>query len=737
MTIPRSASSRRLAALLAAALLPAAARAQVVLGPARFTVIAPELIRLEYQEKGVFVDEPSVFASERGARFAGYKEERADGRLVIDTGRIRLVYVPDGKPFSAGNLRATVQGADSEWKAGQWSDRSLGGARNLDNTKGPAPMEPGLLTRAGWFALDDSTRPLLKDGWVAARPKDAGLDWYLFGYGRDFKAGLRALTTISGRVPLPRRYALGSWYSRWWPHSEGDYRRIVGEYAAHDFPLDVIVMDMDWHKKDDWSGYTWNKELFPDPAGFLSWVHAQGLFATLNDHIEGSVQPFEERYADFMRALGRDPAKGETAPFDAGDRKHMDALFSTVYAPLEKMGVDFWWLDYWYDEDNKPYNQFNHLRWVNELYYRHSQQDGRRGLIFSRWGDWGNSRQPIHFSGDTYIGWPTLKFQVPFTANAAGAGAFYWAHDVGGYQGKRSPELLARWTQFAAFSAALRLHSMNKPWLDKRPWSYDKDIEDSMRAAYHIRAELFPYTYSSARQVYADSLPLVRPLYLEYPEAEPAYAHPQEYLYGDDFLVAPIVSPGRGAKRVAKQKVWLPEGTWYDWFSGARFAGPLERDFAADISSFPVFARGGAPIPMQPYAPRMTTTPLKTLVVRAYPGEIGKTGAYTLYEDDGISVAYSTGAYALTRLEYRREAGVVEVSISSATGSYAGQPASRSYVVELPGLGDVVSAAIDGRPLPPPSAGSVLARFDLGERDIRHGVVLRVATKGAQPVRSE
>jgi alpha-glucosidase (family GH31 glycosyl hydrolase) len=711
----------------AAFVLAVAAHAQIVLGPARFTVIAPELIRLEYQQDGRFIDDPSLLAIDRSARFSGYRAERSADRLVIDTGRIRLVYVPDGKPFHSGNLGATIAGADSEWRAGRWSDRALGGARNLDNTKGPEPMEPGLLTRAGWRALDDSARPLLKDGWIAARPKDAGLDWYLFGYGRDFKAALKAFAKIAGPAPLPRRYVLGSWYSRWWPHSADDYKRIVGEYAAHDFPLDVLVMDMDWHKKDDWTGYTWNKALFPDPAGFLVWTHAQGLFATLNDHIEGSVQPFEEHYADFMRALGRDPASGETVPFDAGDRRHMDALFSAVYAPLEKMGVDFWWLDYWYDEEAKP---FNHLRWVNEVYYRHSAANGLRGQIFTRWGDWGNHRQPIQFSGDSFIGWPTLKFQVPFTANSGDVGAFYWAHDVGGYQGKRSPELLARWTQFAAFSAALRLHSMNKPWLDKRPWSYDKDIEDSMRVAYHIRSELFPYTYSSVRQVYADSIPLLRPMYVEYPDDARAYEYPQEYLYGGDFLVAPIVSKGKGPRRVAKQKVWLPEGLWYDWFGGARLTGPLEREFSADLGSFPVFARGGVPIPMQPYAPRMTTTPLKNLVVRAYPGEIGKTGAFTLYEDDGLTTAYSTGAFATTRLEYRREADRVEVSISSAAGTFSGQPQRRSYAVVLPGLGGVVSAAADGTPVSAstdPATG--FPRFELGERDIRRGVALRIYIK--------
>jgi alpha-glucosidase (family GH31 glycosyl hydrolase) len=712
------------AAALAAAL---PASAQTAFGGARFTMIAPELIRLEYQPAGKFIDEPSLFAVDRSVRFDGYREERGPGRLVIDTGRIRLVYVPDGKPFSPGNLSATVRngGAESEWKPGMWSARDLGGARNLDGTKGPAPMEQGLLSRDGWRLLDDSSRPLLEDGWAAARPADAGLDWYLFGYGRDYKAGLRALTLISGPAPMPRKYVLGSWYSRWWPHSAKDYRRIVAEYKEHDFPLDVVALDMDWHLKEDWTGYTWNRTLFPDPEGFLRWVHQQGLFATLNDHIalngKGGVRPFEERYAAFMRALGRDPAKKESLPYDAGSKGQMDAFFSTVYEPLEKQGVDFWWLDYWDDGKENP---FNHPRWVNELYFRHSKRNGLRGQLYSRWADWGGQRHPIEFSGDSWILWPTLEFQVPFTANSGNAGAFFWAHDVGGYQGKRDGELLARWTQFAAFSAALRLHSMNDPKLDKRPWSYPEEIEDSMRTSFHLRSRLFPYTYSSVWRTHEQSLPLVRPLYLEYPDDERAYGNPQEYLYGDSFLVAPIVSSG--AKHVAIQKVWFPEGAWYGLFDGARHEGPSEAEFSADLSSFPVFARGGVPIPMQPYTPRMGTAPLDTLIVRAYPGEDGKTGTFDLYEDDGVSDAYEKGAYALTRLEYRREAGQIVVSILPAKGSYRGQPAKRTLIIELPSLGRMKSAEVDGAARHAVDRTENISRFDLGPRDIRQAVTLKI-----------
>lgn len=720
--------------LLAAALavLAARTRAQTVFGSARFTVIAPELIRLEYSPGRKFVDDPSLFAADRGVRFDDYKEERGPGRLVIDTGRIRLTYVPDGKPFSAANLSAVVRdrGFETDWTPGMWSAADLGGARNLDGTKGPAPMEQGLLSRDGWRLIDDSSRPLLKDGWVAARPKDAGLDWYLFGYGHDYKTALRDLTLISGPSPMPRKYVLGSWYSRWWPYSAGDYRRIVAEYKEHDFPLDVLVLDMDWHTNEDWTGYTWNKKLFPDPAAFLRWVHEQGLFATLNDHLsldgKGGVRPYEELYPEFMRALGRDPAKKESLPFDAGDRKRMEAFFSAVYGPLEKQGVDFWWLDYW---DEGKTNPFNHLSWVNELFFRHSKRDGLRGQIFSRWAGWGGQRHPIQFSGDSFILWPTLAFQVPFTANSGNAGAFFWAHDVGGYQGARDGELLARWTQFAAFSAALRLHSMNDPKLDKRPWTYPKEIEDSMRVSFHLRSRLFPYTYSSVWRTHEDALPLVRPLYIEYPDDDRAYRNPQEYLYGDAILVAPIVSSGPA--HVSSQRVWFPEGTWYGLFDGARQEGPSEREFSADLSSFPVFARGGVPIPMQPYTARMGTAPLETLIVRAYPGEGGRTGAFTLYEDDGSSDEYEKGARATTRLEYRRDGDEISVTVSPTKGTYRGQPAARDVIVELPALGPISSAEADGAVRHSFDRASGTQRFDLGPRDIRRGVTLKVRARAA------
>ncbi len=679
--------------------LPAlAAENPVVVGPARFTVVAAECVRLEYQAQGRFVDDPSLFAMERGARDDDFRLTRSSAGIVIDTGRIRLTYVPDGKPFSAANLTAHIcaDGVCSDWQAGRFSAaRDLGGTRNLDEVKGPATTEPGLLSREGWRVYDDSRGILYKDGWAALRPKDSGLDWYLFGYGADYKAALKALAKIGGAVPLPRRYTLGSWYSRWWPHTAADYERIVGEYRAHGFPLDVLVMDMDWHLPNDWTGYTWNRKLFPDPAGYLKWVHEQGLFATLNEHPDHGVQPFEAAYVPFMKALGADPASGKTLPFDAGDRRYLEAESKYVRDPLEKQGVDFWWLDYWNDdEQGRPLND---LAWLNEYYYRHSERGGLRGQCFARWQQWSDHRHPMLFSGDTFIGWPTLAYEVAFTAQSGDVGAFFWSHDIGGYQGVLTPELFARWVQFGALSAALRLHSTKDPALDKRPWTWGLDAEESMRRAYALRDELFPYIYSSAWESHDQSIPLVRALYIDYPLDGEAYDNPQEYFFGDDFAAAPITSPGFGDRKLASQKYWLPGGLWYDWYSGDRIQGPVKGKAWATLDEIPLFVRGGQPIPMEPFTERMATTPLSTLIVRAYPGEEGRLGTFDLYEDDGESLGYLEGRRALTTLDYLKKGAVVTVVVDSTRGSFSGQLGRRAVVFELP-RERVTRAELDGKP---------------------------------------
>ena len=704
-------------------------------GNARFTVITPTLIRMEFADQGSFVDEPTYFAANRDRRYRKAVFSTTAAGVAIDTGVVKLSYTDDGKPFSTSNLSAELRVGDTltRFSPAAPNTENLGGTtRTLDGFSGARKLDDGILSRAGWYTLDDSHGPLLTGGWVKARARPER-DWYLFGYGLDYKAALASLTAIGGAVPLPRRAALGAWYSRYWPYSSADFEQIVQEYDSHDFPLDAVVLDMDWHE-DGWTGWSWNKKLIPDPQALMSYFHDRGLVSTLNVHPADGVAPHEDAYASFMQALGKDPKSGETVPFDAANRPYMEALFSKVHAPLTQAGADFFWLDWQQGEFTKGLPTLGNLPWLNELYYRYSTQDGARGLSFSRWGGFGDHRHPIHFSGDAATSFEMLAFEVPFTATSGNSGLFYWTHDIGGHVGDRNEESYTRWCQFGALSAALRSHSTRTADLDRRPWTYADWAEASMKRSFQLRSRLFPYLYASVWQSSSQSIPLLRTAYLEHSSTDEAYKQPQQYFLGDSLLVAPIVEAGVGPSRLGRQVVWFPEGTFYDFFSGERFDGPSEHLVSATIDEFPLYVRAGVPLPMQPFTRRMTTTPTSELVVRCYPGADGQSSSFTLYEDDGATSANADGAFATTVLTCKRQGNDVTVSIDPAAGNYRGQPETRSYVVEIPATNAASSAVLDGAAtVPTYTANDFTNRVSVAARSIRTPTVVRVTAALTDP----
>jgi len=657
----------------------------IILGNTRFTVISPECIRIEYSKNGCFTDEPTMFAINRDALFTKFKTYKKNKKLVIETEKFILAYISNNKPLSAENLQVLIKNSknDNYWVPGLKNMRNLGGTiRTLDCVRDEVDLGDGLLSRDGWYLYDDSNNHIFTDNWVKQNPNKNNIDWYLFVYNTDYKAALKSMTKIAGFVPLPRKYVLGAWYSRYWPYSSKDYREIVKEFKEHDFPLDVIVLDMDWHK-EGWTGWSWNRNLFPDAEELLKWFHEQKLFVTLNVHPSDGVGPHEDMYEQFMKDLGEDTSTRKTIPFDAGNKRYLDILFKHTHIPLEKTGVDFWWLDWQQFEYTYSIPDLKNLKILNFYYYKHTQKNNKRGQSFSRWAGWGDHRYPIHFSGDAYTGWTMLKFEVPFTSTAGNIGCFFWSHDIGGHMGPRNEEIVARWVQFGSMTATLRLHSTRDENLDRRPWKYEKYIEDSIRISFHLRSVLFPYIYSSVWQCYKESVPLTRPMYIEYPENEKSYENQQQYFFGDHFIVAPIVSPGLGDGKVAKQKVWFPNGVWYNWFTGEKYLGDSEKIVTADINEFPLFVKGGIPIPTQNYTQRMTTEQLKEIVIRCYPGEENRLGKFLLYEDDGITTDYISGKYSLTEINYIRNSDIVKIIIYPAKGSYKNQLKKRSYVIEL------------------------------------------------------
>ncbi len=675
----------------------------IVLDKARFTVITENLIRCEYAANKSFLDDPTLFAVNRIHNGCRFDVNLTEDTVEIKTEAIHLIYQNDGKEFSAENLSATIFG--EKWHYGKINERNLGGTLStLDGVDGPRKVDDGLISKDGWFVINDSDASPIRDGWVVTYSKRYETDLYLFGYGHDYKKALKTLFYVSGKAALPRKYVFGSWYSRWWAYTDEEILGIIDEYDAHDFPIDIMVVDMDWHHHDwvyrgtdedklrraktgyghcanfGWTGYSWNHRLIKDPPAMLKALHDKGVFVTLNDHPHDGIRVHEEQYEEFMDRMGLPSSSGLDVEFDASSKKYMDAFYASVHDKMEKDGVDFWWVD-WQQDHLKPVvkgTKMPHIPWLNYCYYHHLENDGKRGLSYSRWGGFGDHKHPIHFSGDTWATWDCLKFEVEFTAMSSNVGLFYWGHDTGGFAGEPNAEMYVRWTQFCALSACLRVHSERDAKLDRRPWKWGEENENAMRACYHLRSRLMPYIYSSAYRSYNEDLPLLMPMYYEYPKLEEAYSHGGQYFFGDGLLVAPITSP-MDENGLATQTVWIPEGTWYDLFTGEKYETGIH-EIHCPLNRFPLLVRGGKPIPMQDYTKRMTTEPLTKLTVTCFPG---KNGEFILYEDDGITRGYETGAYLKTALRYTNENGRITVSITPEGESYDGMPKKRAYVIEL------------------------------------------------------
>ena len=700
--------------------------AVVVEGHARFTVLTPRLIRMEWSADGKFEDHASLVFLNRDLPVPVFTHSVATQHgakvLTVTTHEMKLTYRVDGGKggrFNAENLGVALQveGKEVVWHPGMAGAGNLmGTTRTLDGARGSKTKEPigeGLISRDGWVVVDDSTRPLFdssdfrfKDGekspwpWVMERGAGERQDFYFFGYGHDYKQALGDYVKVAGRIPLPPRFAFGSWWSRYWSYSDQELTDLVKGFHENDVPLDVLVIDMGWHptfhqswwdrKMDQsghvlgWGGYTWDKDLFPDPKGFLDTVHEDGLKVTLNLHPAAGVQPWEERYPEMARAMNIDPGTKKYVPFEITDKKFATNYMDIMHHPLEKEGVDFWWLD-WQQEPTTKIAGLNPTWWLNYVHFTDQAREGKRPLLFHRWGGLGNHRYQIGFSGDTVSTWDSLAFQPGFTANAANVGYAYWSHDIGGHiPGAVSPELYTRWVQFGAFSPILRTHTTSNSEAERRIWAYPEPYSDILRDSFKLRYAMVPYIYTEARKTYDTGVAFDRPLYYDWPEAEEAYSMKNEYQFGDQMIVAPVTDPVDTATQLASEPIWLPKGEWIEWPTGKHFAGPVKMARKFSMSQIPVYVAAGAIVPMAPPMRSTNEKPLDPLIVTVFPAKGADASEYTLYEDAGDTRSYEQDQAARTTITAKEAEGDLMIRIEPTKGSYPGMPAARSYEIRLP-----------------------------------------------------
>jgi hypothetical protein len=603
----------------------------------------------------------------------------------------------------------------------------LGGyRRSLDGVNGSALTTPGLLYQDGWTLLNDTTSAIFDEATkkVTPRPGHGGQpyqDGYVFGYGHDYQQGLADLATLTGPSELLPRWAYGVWYSEYYNRTAADYENVIlPKFRSDGVPLDVLVTDTDFKSPSTWNGWEMDPSKFPDPKAFFAWSKSQGLHNTLNIHPSiGSNDP--------QLAQAQATAKGGLTPndgnyvFDWGHPDQLKAYFD-LHQTMEQDGASFWWLDWCCDQSYSSLPGVTPDAWINQQYASDTAKNIGRGFAFSRaygslqaggysgqqglpTGPWADKRTTVHFTGDTTSDWPTLQFEVGYTpGESASTGLSAVSDDIGGFNNdgtqttgaepgstKEADDLYARWVQFGTFQPSDRLHGNHS---DRLPWQYGPVAETSAEKFLNLRENLVPYTYTLAEQANRTGIPVVRPLYLQYPGEQSAYAEDgSEYLYGPDVLVAPVTTPGM----TATTSVWFPPGSsWTDYFTGQTYTGGTTQEITTDLGTMPVFIRsGGIMTTRTGDVTNDVQNPLTKVTVTVAGG---RSGSFAMYEDNGTTTDLRQSA--TTHVNYTEAGPDRMVRIAPAAGSFIGQVQQREWTVVFLNATMPTTVRIDGRPFP-------------------------------------
>lgn len=657
----------------------------------RFTILTSRLIRIEYSADGVFEDRATQTVINRDFPVPSFSVTDNGDSLNIKTEYLEIKYTKG--EFNSNSLYAEFSGEHKglgrPWFYGKAPDCNLfGTARTLDKVDGECELEYGVMDKLGMYALDDSnTLAITDDGWVEPRDKSK-TDIYLFAYCKDYLECLKDFYELTGRTPLLPRFALGNWWSRYYPYTDKEYIQLMDKFREKNIPFSTAIIDMDWHKvKIDkkygsgWTGFSWNRDMFENPEEFIKALHDRNLKTALNLHPAEGVAAHEDTYVEMAKAMGADYENEETVEFDISNPDFVEAYFEHMIYPHEKIGVDFWWMDWQQGTDSKM-EGLDPLWMLNHFHYLDNAKDGRRPLGFSRYAGVGSHRYPIGFSGDTHMTWESLDFQPYFTATASNVGYGWWSHDIGGHMlGYRDDELTARWIQFGVFSPIMRLHCSMDCLKGKEPWNYGYSYEKSMTYFLRLRHELIPYLHSMNYEASYNGKPIVQPLYYKNPEAEEAYNYRNEYYFGSELLSAPITKKSDSHTNMGNVDVWLPEGEWFDIFTSVHYTGGRHYRMYRDIYSMPVFAKAGAIIPMSINNGDVNdVSNPQNMRICVYPGADNE---FRLYEDDDSN----SGDFSITRFVWNwGERPYFDILPQLDGNIYA--PEGRTYTIEFKMISD-------------------------------------------------
>jgi len=650
----------------------------------RITVLSDRLIRFEYSLDGKFYDGATEVVHNRRFNPPKIKTEQDDKFLVITTKYFVLQYAKE-KPFKGpsfapdSNLKVKLVNTDKIWYYGHPEARNFkGSAFSIEDFGSETSLSKGLYSTDGFAMLDDSHSLLIDSDGFLIPGENRRQDFYLFIYRRDFGLCLKDYFTLTGYPPLIPRYALGVWWNRDLIYNFEDTKKIVNTFNKNDIPMSVLLLSEFWHRKDKSNynlyktGYTFNEELFSDPNEFTDYMHEKGVHIGINlDGSEG-INNMNEGYLKMCEDLNVQSDK--IIPFKVLNKEFIVSYLNNLIKPLYDIGVDFFWLD---TKDETTTRALNYYHFND-----YKQFKDKRAMILSRNSGKASHLYPVHYSGETKVGWDTLKYLPYYNSTGSNIGLSWWSHDVGGFKsGIEDSELYLRYVQFSTFSPIFRFSAKRGSYYKREPWRWDMKTFTIVKEYCRLRHRLIPYLYTENYKYYKNCLPLVQPLYYYYPEIidEPNYKN--EYYLGTELLVSPITKPKDEIMNRSVEKIFLPKGIWYNFKTGKKFIGGKRYISFFKDEDYPVFAKAGSIIPLTILGDNINDTRApKNMEIDIFPGN---SNIYRLYEDDGVTSKHEDGYFITTAIDFNYSSDNYSLQIQAVEGKTSIIPDFRNYKIRF------------------------------------------------------
>jgi alpha-glucosidase len=575
--------------------------------------------------------------------------------------------------------------------------------------------------------------------------QDSVLTYYFF-YGPEPKKILERYTQLVGRMPLPPRWSLGYQQCRWSYTPERRVREIAEGFRDRNIPCDVLYLDIDY--MDGYRIFTWHPENFPNPTQLVRDLSDDGFkVAVIVDpgiKVDADYHAYVsglERHV-FVTMPDGSPFVGEVWPghcaFPDFTNPSARLWWGEQFSDLVNTGVRGWWNDM-----NEPsvFNVPTKTIDRDALHHGHgvpsshaanhniygmqmtratyegtlAHRPGERPFVLTRATFAGGQRYSAVWTGDNVASWEHLSMGLSMCLNLSISGFSFVGTDIGGFIGYPTGELFARWLQLGVFMPLMRAHSVINE-RNKEPWEFGEEFTRINKQSIELRYRLLPYIYNTMRQSAISGQPAMRPMAFVYPGDTRFRMESRQFMFGDELLVAPVLSSG-----VRERNVELPSGSWYDFWSGELHEGGKAIIVSAPLDRIPLLARAGAAVPTQQPVQFSDQDPIDPLTIHLFLRQSGADSA-EYYEDDGISFQYRDGAFLKRTITHYQSSQDVRIHLSQSEGTYI--PRQRSLILRVVGVAFTPTRVVAQGERIPTFSPSELDESDSGwSRDDQSGII--------------